>query len=41
VPPSLGNIYKELVQDVGATVPKHGCLQKVGLHAFRLECVAW
>lgn len=29
VPPSLVNIYKELAQDVGAQVPKHGCLQKV------------
>jgi hypothetical protein len=31
VPPSLGNIYKEVAQDVGAKVPKHGCLQKVRL----------
>lgn len=29
VPPSLVNIYKELAQDLGATVPRHGCLQKV------------
>jgi hypothetical protein len=29
VPPSLVNVYKELAQDVGAQVPKHGCLQKV------------
>lgn len=28
VPPSLGNIYKELQSDIGATIPKHGYLMK-------------
>ncbi|MDQ6977409.1 MAG: uracil-DNA glycosylase [Ghiorsea sp.] len=27
VPPSLKNIYKELHQDLGVTMPNHGCLQ--------------
>jgi len=27
VPPSLGNIYKELNADLGLAVPHHGCLQ--------------
>jgi uracil DNA glycosylase len=40
VPPSLGNIYKELAQDVAATVPKHGCLQKVRLRFPRQQYVA-
>ncbi len=26
IPPSLGNIYKELQEDVGFRVPNHGCL---------------
>ncbi len=26
IPPSLVNIYKELVTDVGITMPQHGCL---------------
>jgi len=26
VPPSLRNIFKECYEDVGATVPRHGCL---------------
>ena len=26
IPPSLRNIYKELRQDVGFTIPSHGCL---------------
>ncbi|MBS0654952.1 MAG: uracil-DNA glycosylase [Verrucomicrobia bacterium] len=28
LPPSLKNIYKELVEDVGITMPSHGCLFK-------------
>ena len=28
IPPSLVNIYKELHDDVGCTVPDHGCLTK-------------
>lgn len=35
MPPSLGNIYKELAQDVGAKVPKHGCLEKVSVAWLR------
>ena len=27
IPPSLGNIFKELNDDVGCSVPEHGCLQ--------------
>jgi uracil-DNA glycosylase len=27
IPPSLRNIYKELVTDVGISMPSHGCLQ--------------
>lgn len=26
IPPSLRNIYKELQQDLGCTIPSHGCL---------------
>lgn len=28
VPPSLRNIYKELNEDLGCTIPQHGCLSK-------------
>lgn len=28
VPPSLVNIYKELQDDLGCTIPNHGCLTK-------------
>lgn len=28
VPPSLVNIYKELKDDLGCTIPEHGCLTK-------------
>ncbi len=28
VPPSLVNIYKELQEDLGCTIPSHGCLTK-------------
>lgn len=28
IPPSLGNIYKELHSDIGTTIPKHGYLMK-------------
>ena len=28
VPPSLVNIYKELHDDLGCTIPNHGCLTK-------------
>lgn len=28
IPPSLVNIYKELHEDVGCTIPNHGCLEK-------------
>lgn len=28
VPPSLVNIYKELHDDIGFEIPKHGCLEK-------------
>ncbi len=28
IPPSLQNIYKELAQDVGITMPAHGCLTR-------------
>lgn len=28
IPPSLVNIYKELRDDVGCTIPNHGCLEK-------------
>ncbi len=27
-PPSLMNIYKELLADIGMPIPKHGCLEK-------------
>ncbi len=27
IPPSLANIYKELKQDLGCPIPKHGCLE--------------
>lgn len=27
IPPSLRNIYKELVADIGGAMPSHGCLQ--------------
>ncbi len=30
IPPSLVNIYKELHDDLGCTIPDHGCLTKVG-----------
>ena len=29
VPPSLQNIYKELRDDLGCSIPRHGCLTKV------------
>ena len=28
IPPSLVNIYKELHDDLGCTIPNHGCLEK-------------
>ena len=28
IPPSLVNIYKELQDDLGCTIPRHGCLTK-------------
>lgn len=28
IPPSLVNIYKELSDDIGCTIPNHGCLEK-------------
>lgn len=28
IPPSLRNIYKELNEDLGCTIPQHGCLSK-------------
>ena len=28
IPPSLVNIYKELHDDLGCTIPNHGCLTK-------------
>lgn len=28
IPPSLVNIYKELRDDIGCTIPNHGCLEK-------------
>lgn len=28
IPPSLKNIYKELNNDLGITIPEHGCLQE-------------
>ncbi len=28
IPKSLCNIYKELQEDIGATIPNHGCLEK-------------
>ena len=28
IPPSLINIYKELNEDLGCSVPRHGCLEK-------------
>lgn len=28
IPPSLVNIYKELQDDLGCTIPNHGCLEK-------------
>lgn len=28
VPPSLQNIYKELRDDLGCSIPNHGCLTK-------------
>lgn len=28
IPPSLKNIYKELANDLGCTIPTHGCLKK-------------
>lgn len=28
IPPSLVNIYKELHDDLGCTIPDHGCLTK-------------
>ncbi len=28
IPPSLMNIYKELITDIGIEKPKHGCLEK-------------
>ncbi len=28
IPPSLANIYKELHDDLGCTIPSHGCLTK-------------
>ena len=28
IPPSLKNIYKELLDDVGVPIPTHGCLEK-------------
>lgn len=30
IPPSLRNIYKELSNDIGCAIPKHGCLNKWG-----------
>lgn len=30
IPSSLRNIYKEIKEDVGATIPPHGNLEKVG-----------
>ena len=35
IPPSLVNIYKELHDDLGCTIPNHGCLTKMG----RAGCV--
>ena len=28
MPPSLQNIYKELREDLGCSIPNHGCLTK-------------
>lgn len=38
VPSSLQNIYKELLEDCGCTVPKHGDLEKVRLAALLICC---
>lgn len=34
IPPSLVNIYKELHDDLGCTIPNHGCLTK-----YRAGCI--
>lgn len=31
VPPSLGNIFKELKQDLGCSIPSHGNLERWAL----------
>jgi hypothetical protein len=36
VPPSLGNMYKELAADLGCKTPNHGCLEKV-----RIDMLQW
>lgn len=36
VPPSLVNIFKELRDDIGFTIPRHGCLQRWADHGVLL-----
>lgn len=36
VPPSLANIYRELHDDIGFDIPRHGCLQRWAEHGVLL-----